>query len=291
MIKSMTGYGKAVVNLYNKTLSIEIRSVNSKQFDLYLRLPGLYKEKELDIRQILMQYIERGKVECTITIDSNNQVAGLKLNPTVIKDYYSQIQEIANELNIELTDRMLGTIIRLPEAMFAENQTISDDEWNAVVEGINEALKSFDEFRLQEGNTLANDLLKRVELIQGYLVEIEPFERDRVERIRARLKNGLLEVISGNNIDPNRFEQEIIYYLEKLDITEEKIRLQNHCSYFVETLKEPISNGKKLGFIVQEMGREINTIGSKANDAQIQRLVVMMKDELEKIKEQLSNIL
>jgi uncharacterized protein (TIGR00255 family) len=291
MIKSMTGFGKATRSYGNKTLSVEIRSVNSKQFDLYLKLPNGYKEKELDIRQLLAQHIERGKVECTITLEENIQAASLKLNAAVIKDYFNQIGSIARELNIELTDRILGTVLRLPDAMSAEDESLTPEEWEMIVSAISAAVEAFDEFRTQEGQNLANDMLSRVHLIQQYLSEIEPFEKERIERIRTRIRTSLAEVFPNNNIDSNRFEQELIYYLEKLDITEEKVRLQNHCNYFVQTLHEPASNGKKLGFIAQEMGREINTIGSKANDANIQRLVVMMKDELEKIKEQLGNIL
>lgn len=287
----MTGFGKATRSYGNKTLSVEIRSVNSKQFDLYLKLPNGYKEKELDIRQLLAQHIERGKVECTITIEENIQAASLKLNAAVIKDYFNQIGSIARELNIELTDRILGTVLRLPDAMSAEDESLTPEEWEMIVSAISAAVEAFDEFRTQEGQNLANDMLSRVHLIQQYLSEIEPFEKERIERIRTRIRTSLAEVFPNNNIDSNRFEQELIYYLEKLDITEEKVRLQNHCNYFVQTLHEPASNGKKLGFIAQEMGREINTIGSKANDANIQRLVVMMKDELEKIKEQLGNIL
>jgi len=291
MIKSMTGFGKATRSYGNKTLSVEIRSVNSKQFDLYLKLPNGYKEKELDIRQLLAQHIERGKVECTITLEENIQAASLKLNAAVIKDYFNQIGSIARELNIELTDRILGTVLRLPDAMSAEDESLTPEEWEMIVSAISAAVEAFDEFRTQEGQNLANDMLSRVHLIQQYLSEIEPFEKERIERIRTRIRTSLAEVFPNNNIDSNRFEQELIYYLEKLDITEEKVRLQNHCNYFVQTLHEPASNGKKLGFIAQEMGREINTIGSKANDTNIQRLVVMMKDELEKIKEQLGNIL
>jgi len=287
----MTGFGKATRSYGNKTLSVEIRSVNSKQFDLYLKLPNGYKEKELDIRQLLAQHIERGKVECTITLEENIQAASLKLNAAVIKDYFNQIGSIARELNIELTDRILGTVLRLPDAMSAEDESLTPEEWEMIVSAISAAVEAFDEFRTQEGQNLANDMLSRVHLIQQYLSEIEPFEKERIERIRTRIRTSLAEVFPNNNIDSNRFEQELIYYLEKLDITEEKVRLQNHCNYFVQTLHEPASNGKKLGFIAQEMGREINTIGSKANDANIQRLVVMMKDELEKIKEQLGNIL
>lgn len=287
----MTGFGKATRSYGNKTLSVEIRSVNSKQFDLYLKLPNGYKEKELDIRQLLAQHIERGKVECTITLEENIQAASLKLNAAVIKDYFNQIGSIARELNIELTDRILGTVLRLPDAMSAEDESLTPEEWEMIVSAISAAVEAFDEFRTQEGQNLANDMLSRVHLIQQYLSEIEPFEKERIERIRTRIRTSIAEVFPNNNIDSNRFEQELIYYLEKLDITEEKVRLQNHCNYFVQTLHEPASNGKKLGFIAQEMGREINTIGSKANDANIQRLVVMMKDELEKIKEQLGNIL
>lgn len=287
----MTGFGKATRNYDNKTLTVEIRSVNSKQFDLYLKLPNGYKEKELDIRQLLARHIERGKVECTITLEENIEAASLKLNAAVIKDYFNQISTIAHELNIELTDRILGTVLRLPDAMSAEDESLTPEEWKMIVSAISAAVEAFDEFRTQEGQNLANDMLSRVHLIQQYLSEIGPFEKERIERIRTRIRTSLAEVFPNNNIDSNRFEQELIYYLEKLDITEEKVRLQNHCNYFVQTLNEPASNGRKLGFIAQEMGREINTIGSKANDANIQRLVVMMKDELEKIKEQLGNIL
>ncbi len=291
MIKSMTGFGKAVKQFETKTITTEIRSVNSKQLDLFIKLPGIYKERELELRQILTSKIERGKVECSIILEDMNPPLPLKLNETIIKSYYQQIKCVAQEINLKLTDRVLSTILRLPESMTAESMSISDEEWQLVIEVVKEALYEYDKYRIQEGQALAKDFNQRIIQIMKYLEQIEPYEKERIDKIKSRLHNNLAEYIPINEIDRNRMEQEIIYYIEKLDITEEKIRLKNHCDFFLSTLEEESSNGRKLNFISQEMGREINTIGSKANDARIQHIVVLMKDELEKIKEQLQNIL
>ncbi len=291
MVKSMTGYGKATANYELKTITIEIKSLNSKQLDLYVRLPNLYKEKELEIRQIISQFVERGKVECSISIEQTQVSSPLKINTDVVNDYFEQISNLANKLQLPITDRLLATILRLPESLSSDIVTISDEEWSVLKQTLEKALIEFDQFRQQEGANLVLDIRKRVQQILELLSQIEPFEKDRIEKIKVRIQSALQEAIPSNSIDNNRFEQELIYYLEKLDITEEKVRLRSHCQYFFDTLNDSEPSGRKLGFITQEIGREINTLGSKANDANIQRLVVMMKDELEKIKEQLLNIL
>jgi uncharacterized protein (TIGR00255 family) len=291
MIKSMTGYGKSVAELKGKKISIEIKSLNSKQLDLNLRLPWLYKEKELEIRNLLSQKLDRGKIDLTISFDVLDNDTIPVINKTVVKNYFNQLKEISGELGINSDDQLFSTIMRLPDALSSEKPELSEDEWRTVKEKLSESVEQLDHYRAEEGKSLEADLIRCTGKILNFLVEIEKFEKGRIEKIREKLNSLLNENISPENIDKNRFEQELIYYLEKLDINEEKVRLKKHCEYFLEKIATEPPNGKILGFISQEIGREINTIGSKANDASIQKLVVMMKDELEKIKEQSLNVL
>lgn len=291
MIKSMTGYGKAVAETPNKKITIEIKSLNSKQLDLNTRLPWLYKVKEPEIRNIISQKLDRGKIELTISFDLLDEEIIPIINKAIVKSYYNQLREIAGELNINIDNQILSTILRLPDALKAEKPELTPEEWNMVKGKINESLDMLDRYRIEEGASIDSDLKRGVEKILSTLVSIESFEAGRINRVRERLTAILNENQVTENIDKNRFEQELIFYLEKFDINEEKVRLKTHCNYFLETAASKAPNGKLLNFIAQEMGREINTIGSKANDASIQKLVVMMKDELEKIKEQTLNIL
>ena len=291
MIKSMTGYGKAEGEYQSKKISLEIKSLNSKQLDLSLRLPSKYKEKELELRNEISKELVRGKVDLFVSLDTISEEMSTNINSTVINAYFQQISNISKDLNIPLPSDILSTILRLPDTFKAERQELTDDEWIVLQGCLSRAIKSLNEFRDQEGKALAKDIIDRVQLIDRQAIALEPFEVQRIEKLKLRIKQNLAEIVGSEKIDENRFEQELIYYIEKLDITEEKVRLSNHCSYFIDTMNEPESNGKKLGFIVQEIGREINTIGSKANDAEMQKIVIGMKDELEKIKEQINNIL
>lgn len=291
MIKSMTGYGKAVCELPDKTITIELKSLNGKQADVYLRLPNIYREKESEIRNIINISLRRGKIECVISVESFKGEKTASINKEVVKKYYSQLMEIQNELKIQDREPLIPTILRLPESLKADKEELEEKEWEALKSVLNQAIEQLESFRQQEGNILEKDICERVGIIEKLSSQLDLYENKRTERIKERLKNNLLEFFNQDVIDKNRFEQELIYYLEKLDITEEKVRLQNHCNYFREVVTEDHHSGKKLGFLCQEMGREINTIGSKANDFEIQKLVVLMKDELEKIKEQLMNVL
>jgi len=290
MVKSMTGFGKSILELPEKSISVEIKSLNSKQFDANLRLPGIYREKEAELRLLLSSELGRGKIELNINVDDNGESTHYNFNRAIAKLYYAEIKELASELNINSEDQIINTLVRMPDVLKAEQAALSEKEWNMVNQTVLEAVEKLNTFRIQEGSALEKDLVKRVERIEQLLLEIVPLEEKRITNLKERILKQLDESMS-KGVDMNRFEQEIIYYLEKLDITEEKVRLKKHCQYFLETLSEDDANGKKLGFISQEMGREINTLGSKANDADIQKKVVLMKDELEKIKEQLFNIL
>lgn len=287
----MTGYGKSVAEIPQKKISFEIKSLNSKSLDLNTRLPWLYKEKEAEIRNLISQKLERGKIDLTINFDAFDSEIVPVINRTVVKNYYSQLKGIAAELEIETDEQLLSAIIRLPDALKTEKPELADEEWEIVRGKILEAVEQLDLYRIEEGKSLEADLIRCVGKILNMLDEIEKFEGDRIIKIREKLHSSLIENVGIENIDKNRFEQELILYLEKLDINEEKVRLKKHCEYFLEKISSLPPNGKILGFISQEIGREINTIGSKANDASIQKLVVMMKDELEKIKEQSLNVL
>jgi uncharacterized protein (TIGR00255 family) len=287
----MTGFGKAICELRNKIITLEIKSLNSKQIDIYTRLPNIYKEKDLEIRNLLSQKLQRGKIECIISYEDTDVGGNSKINVPVVRDYYQQMSDLLNELNINKDEAILQTIMRFPDALKPEKEELDESEWGMVMKKLGEAIDAVISFRKQEGGALQSDITARVNNITGRLLDINPYEKERISIIRERIETSLADTLDPNNVDQNRFEQELIYYLEKTDITEEKVRLENHCSYFFEVVKEKEPVGKKLGFIAQEMGREINTIGSKANHSEIQKTVVQMKDELEKIKEQLMNVL
>ena len=290
MVKSMTGFGKGEATLQNKKITVEIRSLNSKQLDLGLRLPAVYRQSEYEIRNIIARTIQRGKVDVFVTVESQAVETPARINKEVFREYLHQMTDTLAFAGIDADyDAIVPVIMRLPEVVSTETESISDEEHAALIAATEAAAARLDAFRMQEGAILIADLLGRVDRIESYKEEVVPFEKARTETVRARLLENLekLQV----DVDRNRLEQEMIFYLEKLDITEEKVRLANHCRYFREVAAQEEGAGRKLGFIAQEMGREINTMGSKANESNIQILVVKMKDELEKIKEQVLNIL
>lgn len=290
MIRSMTGYGSSYAETAEKKITVELRSLNSKQTDINTKIPWYYKEKEIEIRSRISKGLKRGKADLTIYIDSMDEQNVPNLNEAAIKSYYNQLMDIAGQLYIENREQLLSIIMRLPETLKTERQTISEEEWDMISGLLDQAISNLDEYRLDEGKSLEADLKKRIGLIEKYLEEVPQYEDKRIERIKERIENSLQQ-LDNENIDMNRFEQEVLYYLEKLDLNEEKVRLKKHCDYFLETIDDENANGKKLGFISQEIGREINTLGSKANDVHIQKIVVRMKDELEKVKEQVLNVL
>jgi uncharacterized protein (TIGR00255 family) len=291
MIKSMTGYGKSIADTALKKISIEIRSLNSRSLDLNTRLPWVYKEKETEIRNLVSQKLDRGKIDLSINFDNLDSEVIPVINKNIISNYYRQIKEIATDLGTDIDNQILTTIMRLPDALKTEKPELQEEEWIIVRDKIIESIAQLNNYRTEEGKSIEEDMKRCIDKILSMLEEIEPFEEDRIKKIREKLNSSLTENFGSENIDKNRYEQELIFYLEKLDINEEKVRLKKHCEYFLEKLASPPPNGKVLGFISQEIGREINTIGSKANDASIQKIVVMMKDELEKIKEQSLNVL
>lgn len=288
----MTGYGKAERLLADKKLTVEIKSLNSKQLDTNTRLPSLYREKELDIRQLIASELERGKVDCSFYYELTNEVVSNSIiNEPVVKAYYQQLYKISGELGLPASLELLSTVMRMPDTIRTEKPELEEKEWEMVLEVLKQALGSVNNFRNQEGKSLDSDLRQRVEAISAKLEKVEGYEKERIDQVRERIGKHLEEFSKKDIVDENRFEQELIYYIEKLDISEEKVRLTNHCKYFLETLEDKKPAGKKLGFISQEMGREINTLGSKANHKELQKLVVEMKDELERIKEQILNVL
>lgn len=291
MILSMTGYGKAVKELPNKKISVEIRSLNSKQLDLAMRLPSFYREKELEVRSYLAQRIGRGKVDFAMFCETQQAERVARIDENAVKQYYQQLISISNGLGMEGVTDYMRIIMTMPDVVKVEQPELDETEWSEVMKCIEEAVDNFIKFREQEGLALEKDLRTRLGLIEKYSLEVPKYETERVNKIRQRIQSNLDEIIAKDKVDQNRLEQELIYYIEKLDINEEKVRLANHIKYFLETMEGEPNPGKKLGFITQEMGREINTLGSKANQAEMQRLVVMMKDELEKIKEQILNCL
>ncbi|NQU53221.1 MAG: YicC family protein [Bacteroidetes bacterium] len=291
MIKSMTGFGKAEFETNNKKFTIEIKSLNSKQIDINTRTPALYREKDIIIRKALSEKLIRGKVDFNIYVENLGDDSNSKINEPILKSYFEHLSKISKELNVAVDHTTLQASMRLPDVVKTEYETLDKTEWNIIYNNIQKALLEIDEFRTQEGAALLTDISGNVNSILTLLAELEPFEEQRIESVRTRLMENLDKVKLNGTIDQNRFEQELIFYLEKLDINEEKVRLTNHCEYFLETIALPIPTGKKLGFISQELGREINTIGSKANEINIQRIVVQMKDHLERIKEQLLNVL
>jgi uncharacterized protein (TIGR00255 family) len=287
----MTGFGKANCELTNKFVTIEIKTLNSKQLDIFMRLPNIYKEKELELRNLISQYLVRGKIDFSITYEITDTSSSAKINLPLVKEYYFQLKELVDTLEIHEKESLLQTIMRFPDALKIDKEELDLEEWNVVVQRTEDALRNINEFRKQEGKALQEDILNRVNNLMVLLNDIIKYEAERSDRMREKLSTSLNGFLEYEKIDANRFEQELIYYLEKMDITEEKVRLKNHCDFFIRTVLEEEINGKKLSFIAQEMGREINTLGSKANHSDIQRVVVAMKDELEKIKEQLMNVL
>lgn len=281
----MTGYGKEVVQLPSKTITIEIKSLNSKGLDLNTRVPSAYREKELEIRDLLAKSLQRGKVDFSLYIEVTGEEVTTQLNEGVVKQYIKQLASVVNGDPVEL----LKMAVRMPDALKTEREEIDEKEYKAILKGIDKALDAINKYRTDEGLVLENDFLERTKTISKLLEEVIAIDPERVDAVKERLRKAVADL--KEKVDENRFEQELIYYLEKYDITEEKVRLKNHLEYFEESLKSHDSNGKKLGFITQEIGREINTIGSKANYAPMQQIVVQMKDELEKIKEQALNVL
>lgn len=286
----MTGYGKAVVEYGEKKINVEVKSLNSKTLDLSTRIAPIYREKEMQIRQMVSQALTRGKVDFSIWIEKDTVVDATPVNGALVAGYYKQIKEIIQKNNIPEPADWLATLMRMPDVLTkTETETLTDEEWEAATKAINEALGKLTEFRMQEGAALQRKFSEKIDNIAALLESIEPFEKARVEKIRSRIIDGL-KSIPEVEYDKNRLEQEMIYYIEKLDINEEKQRLANHLKYFMETMENGHGQGKKLGFIAQEMGREINTTGSKSNLAEMQNIVVKMKDELEQIKEQVLNV-
>lgn len=291
MLFSMTGFGKATCNYKNKKIVIEIKSLNSKQLDISTRIVGLYREKDIEIRNLIAQNLERGKIDLSLYIEDNNSQSTTFLNQNIISNYKNQIEDTCKTLNIKVPDNLIEIILRLPDSLKTESTILEEEEWLAVVELLNNAFSQIKMFRSQEGLSLQNMFISKISNIRHLLEEVELYEKERVEKIRARLEENLKSIEDKISIDRNRLEQEMIYYIEKLDVNEEKVRLRNHLNYFIETMEKDEAPGKKLGFIAQEMGREINTLGSKSNHSEMQILVVKMKDELEQIKEQVLNVL
>ena len=291
MIQSMTGYGKAVVTYKEKKINVEIKSLNSKTVDMSTRIAPLYREKELEIRQTIAKALVRGKIDVAVWIEKDSGVDATPINAALVENYYNQIKAISDSTGIPMPQDWLYTLLRMPDVMQkTEVEVLDEEEWNVAKQAIDKALEAIIDYRKQEGKALELKFTEKVDNIEALLNSIEPYEKSRVEKIKARIIDGLNQ-IPNVEYDKNRLEQELIYYIEKLDISEEKQRLANHLKYFRETMAENEANGKKLGFIAQEMGREINTTGSKSNMAEMQNIVVKMKDELEQIKEQVLNAL
>lgn len=291
MILSMTGYGKATVTFNDKKINVEIKSLNSKSMDLSTRISPVYREKDIEIRKMITEVVERGKVDFCLWVDKDAAATATPINATLVNEYYQQIKSISQKYGIPEPDDWYSSLLRLPDVMSRqEEDVLSDEEWAVTREAIVEALRGLVAFRKQEGMALQKKFTEKIENIRNLLASIEPHEKNRVEKIKSRIVEGL-KAIPEVEYDRNRLEQELIYYIEKLDISEEKQRLANHLDYFIRTMDEGSSQGKKLGFIAQEMGREINTTGSKSNNAEMQNIVVMMKDELEQIKEQVLNVM
>jgi uncharacterized protein (TIGR00255 family) len=287
----MTGFGKSQVELPGKLVTIEIKCLNSKQLDLNVRLPNPYKDREAEIRSLVSQNLERGKVDLNVLIENRSSEATYTLNKEVLLDYYHQLKGIISDIPGETGTELLPILVRMPDVMKSEKEEPAEAEWAEISGTIAEVIKQADIFRVEEGKSLEKDIQTRINQILSLLEQVSQHEQVRILNMKKKILSQLKELLSNGEYDENRLEQEMIYYLEKLDITEEKVRLKKHSEYFLETLKDKNSNGKKLGFIAQEIGREINTMGSKANEVNIQKIVILMKDELEKVKEQLNNIL
>ena len=292
-MQSMTGFGKAVSEFTDKKVVIEIKSLNSKQLDLYTKINSFYRSKELEIRNLIQQELGRGKVEFSLMVDQVSEAsAGVQINKVAFNNYLNQIKEISEETGVALPNDWFTVIMRMPEVLRAEqNEELSEEEWEKTLIAVKDAIKALNEFRSQEGEGLKAFFIERIDTIRGYLAEVPNYEKARIDKIKARLEENLAALEEKVSLDSGRLEQEMIFYIEKLDISEEKQRLAKHLDYFIETMEKEPACGKKLGFIAQEMGREINTLGSKSNCSELQVLVVNMKDELEKIKEQVLNVL
>ncbi|WP_347838818.1 YicC/YloC family endoribonuclease [uncultured Draconibacterium sp.] len=291
MIKSMTGFGKAEFEVNNKKVTIEIKSLNSKQIDINTRTPVLYREKDIIIRKAIAEKLVRGKVDFNIYVENLGDETNSKINEPILKGYFKHLEQISKDLKVGADHTTLHAAMRLPDVVKTEYETLDELEWETIYTNILAALDDINDFRQKEGQALEADIIGNVESINKLLKDVEPFEKQRIDALKVRLTDNLEALKLNGSVDQNRFEQELIFYLEKLDINEEKVRLANHCEYFFETAKQEGASGKKLGFISQEIGREINTIGSKANHSDIQRIVVQMKDHLERVKEQLLNVL
>jgi uncharacterized protein (TIGR00255 family) len=290
MIKSMTGFGKGETVYLDKKFRVELRSLNSKQLDLSIKLPGKYRSAEAEVRNIITRELLRGKVDCYISVESAATETSAHINNEAFKAYADELRKVCSQNGIDVEGgNLLASVLRMPDVVTTEEREVAAEEIQAIIDAAKIAADELNTFRIQEGKILIADLLKRIELIEQYRHEVEPFEKARVEVIKGRIRENIEKL--QLEVDNNRLEQEMIFYIEKLDITEEKVRLDNHCNYFREVAAEEDAPGRKLGFIAQELGREINTMGSKSNEANMQRLVVKMKDELEKIKEQVLNIL
>lgn len=290
MIKSMTGFGRTAIEVTGKSITIEIRTLNSKQLDLNTRIAPLFRNNENEIRAMISHELERGKIDFNLSMDRNS-APNVSINCGLAKSYFETLTALSHDLNNQVESDIFMQVLRMPDVISTPQEELSDEEWAAVKNAILETCNKVNDFRLTEGAALAKDFEKRICMIRDMIDEVTPFEENRITTLRAKFEKGMADLAGKVQFDANRMEQEIFFYLEKLDITEEKVRLRKHCQYFLETMESPESNGKKLGFIVQECGREINTLGSKSNDFNIQQIVVRMKDELEKLKEQLANIL
>jgi len=291
MIRSMTGFGKTEFEVGNKKITLEIKSLNSKQLDINTRIPAMYREKDIEIRRLISEMLTRGKVDFALYLDNLGTESTSRINSAIIKDYYAQLAEVHKELGLEINGSIMNSILRLPETVKMVYDELDESEWIEVRANLIKTLEELNRFRDQEGLALKTDIENNVQNILDLLGQVEPHETQRMENVKTKIMDSLNDIQLNGNVDKNRFEQELIYYMEKLDINEEKVRLTNHCSYFTETMAEDEPSGRKLGFIAQEIGREINTLGSKANESNLQRIVVQMKDNLEKIKEQVLNVL
>jgi len=287
----MTGFGKTEFEVGNKKITLEIKSLNSKQLDINTRIPAMYREKDIEIRRLISEMLTRGKVDFALYLDNLGTESTSRINSAIIKDYYNQLKDVHQELGLEINENIMQSIMRLPETVKMVYDELDETEWLMVRENLVKTLDELNRFRDQEGLALKVDIVANIANILDLLVQVEPFENQRMENVKTKIKESLDTLQLNGSVDKNRFEQELIYYMEKLDINEEKVRLTNHCSYFTETMAEDEPSGRKLGFIAQEIGREINTLGSKANESNLQRIVVQMKDNLEKIKEQVLNVL
>jgi uncharacterized protein (TIGR00255 family) len=288
----MTGFGKTEFEVGNKKITLEIKSLNSKQLDINTRIPAMYREKDIEIRRLISEMLTRGKVDFALYLDNLGAESTSRINAAIVRDYYRQLSDVYQELGLEVNGNIMESILRLPETVKMVYDELDESEWLVVSENLAKTLEELNKFRDQEGLALKTDIVANIANILDLLKQVEPFENQRMENVKNKIKDSLDALQLNGNVDKNRFEQELIYYMEKLDINEEKVRLTNHCSYFTETMMdESEPSGRKLGFIAQEIGREINTLGSKANESNLQRIVVQMKDNLEKIKEQVLNVL